>query len=111
PLRGQEPAADEQGAWLSSSPSQKLLLRPNSLDGVFTDPPYFDNVQYAELMDFCYVWLRKFMGAVAEFSAESTRSDDELTGNVTRLRGLQEFSAGLSEVFCKMSEALKPGAP
>ena len=28
----------------------------NSLDAVFTDPPYFGNVQYSELMDFCYVW-------------------------------------------------------
>ena len=26
-----------------------------SLDAVLTDPPYFGNVQYAELMDFCYV--------------------------------------------------------
>lgn len=33
-----------------------------SLDAVFTDPPYFGNVQYAELMDFCYVWLRKLIG-------------------------------------------------
>ena len=33
-------------------------LAPNSLDAVFTDPPYFGNVQYGELMDFCYVWLR-----------------------------------------------------
>ena len=32
------------------------------LDAVFTDPPYFGNVQYAELMDFCYVWLRKIVG-------------------------------------------------
>nr|VFJ69184.1 MAG: hypothetical protein BECKFW1821B_GA0114236_11615 [Candidatus Kentron sp. FW] len=30
-------------------------LEPNSLNAVFTDPPYFGNVQYGELMDFCYV--------------------------------------------------------
>lgn len=28
-------------------------------DAIFTDPPYFRSVQYAELMDFCYVWLRR----------------------------------------------------
>jgi adenine-specific DNA methylase len=106
-----EPSSDRQAAWLACAPSQKLLLRSDSLDGVFTDPPYYDNVQYAELIDFCYVWLRKFMGARTQFSAETTRTDDELTGNVTRLRGLQEFTIGLSEVFCQMSRALKPGAP
>ena len=35
---------------------------PNSLDAVFTDPPYFGNVQYGELMDFCYVWLLRLAG-------------------------------------------------
>ncbi|MCL5780738.1 MAG: hypothetical protein M1119_07520 [Firmicutes bacterium] len=34
-------------------------LPPGSLDAVLTDPPYYANVQYAELMDFCYVWLRR----------------------------------------------------
>lgn len=28
------------------------------VDAVITDPPYFDNVQYSELADFIYVWLR-----------------------------------------------------
>lgn len=111
PLVGSEPTSGTQGVWLAAAPSQKLALRPESLDGVFTDPPYFDMVQYAELMDFCYVWLRKFMGGRAEFAPETTRTDDELTGNTTRLRGMQEFAAGLSEVFCQMSMALKPGAP
>src|SRR5215510_6388752 len=37
-------------------------MAPASLDAVFTDPPYFGNVQYAELMDFCYVWLRRLVG-------------------------------------------------
>ena len=38
-------------------------LAPHSLDAVFTDPPYFGNVQYGELMDFCYVWLRRLAGS------------------------------------------------
>lgn len=40
-----------------------LLKGRKPFDGIFTDPPYFGNVQYAELMDFCYVWLRKLAGA------------------------------------------------
>jgi hypothetical protein len=37
--------------------SAQVKLEANSLDAVFTDPPYYGNIQYAELMDFCYVWL------------------------------------------------------
>ena len=39
--------------------STEVDLAPGSLDAVFTDPPYYGNVQYGELMDFCYVWLRR----------------------------------------------------
>jgi adenine-specific DNA methylase len=83
-----------------------------SLDAVLTDPPYFGNVQYAELMDFCYVWLRRLLGGAHEaFQYASTRNPDELTGNVTMDRGLGHFTQGLSEVFCRMARALKPGSP
>ena len=44
----------------------EIRFPPDSLDGVFTDPPYFGNVQYGELMDFCYVWLRRLVGKEAE---------------------------------------------
>lgn len=87
-------------------------LAPNSLDAVFTDPPYFGNVQYGELMDFCYVWLRKLAGDKAEgFWRPSTRTEEELTGNVTKSRGLVHFTKGLSSIYRHMAKALKPGAP
>ena len=87
-------------------------LAPHSLDAVFTDPPYFGNVQYGELMDFCYVWLRRLAGNEAEgFDRPSTRSSLELTGNVTQDRGLEHFTEGLSTVYSRMARALKPGAP
>ena len=87
-------------------------LAPHSLDAVFTDPPYFGNVQYGELMDFCYVWLRRLVGNEAEgFDRPSTRSPQELTGNVTQDRGLEHFTEGLSTVWSRMARALKPGAP
>ena len=87
-------------------------LASDSLDAVFTDPPYFGNVQYAELMDFCYVWLRGLVGKDSEgFDRSSTRSPNELTGNVTQDRGLEHFTEGLSAVYARMTDALKPGAP
>ena len=87
-------------------------LAPRSLDAVFTDPPYFGNVQYGELMDFCYVWLRRLVGNKAEgFDRPSTRSPDELTGNVTEERGLEYFTDGLAAVYSRMATGLKSGAP
>ena len=92
--------------------STALDLAPDSLDAVFTDPPYFGNVQYGELMDFCYVWLRRLVGSDAEgFDRESTRSPDELTGNTTLARDLEHFTDGISAVYGAMADALKPGAP
>ncbi len=83
-----------------------------SLDAVFTDPPYFGNVQYAELMDFCYVWLRRLVGASSPaFANPSTRNAEELTGNVNMGRDINHFTEGLSKVFQRMAKALKPGRP
>lgn len=91
-------------------------LEPSSLDGVFTDPPYFGNVQYAELMDFCFVWLRRLAqfkrdGDGLGFERSSTRSPFELTGNTSQAKGIEHFAEGLGAVYRTMALALKPGAP
>jgi len=87
-------------------------IPPCSLDAVLTDPPYFGNVQYAELIDFCYVWLRRLVHSEpGAFINPSTRNPRELTGNEDMGRGLDHFAEGLSSVFQRMADALKPGAP
>lgn len=79
---------------------------------MFTEPPYFGNIQYSELMDFCYVWLRRLVGQEPPgFDRESTRSPEEIMGNLTHARGLEQFTEGLASVYRKMACALKPGAP
>ncbi len=97
---------------LSSADAALAILEPESLDAVLTDPPYFGNVQYAELMDFCYVWLRRLIGKpIAAFTPKTTRNPGELTGNENMGRGLEHFTEGLSSAFQKMAFALKRGAP
>lgn len=87
-------------------------FRNGDFDAVFTDPPYFDNVQYAELMDFCYVWLRQLLnGEYPEFDVHSTRSLDELTGNLTMGKTLEHFTDGLAKVFSFAARQLKAGGP
>lgn len=106
------PGARARQIALHCSSSTTAEIPEGSLDAVFTDPPYFGNVQYGELMDFCYAWLRRIVGKEAEgFDRESTRSPAELTGNVTEERGLAEFATGLASVYTNAARALKPGAP
>ncbi len=106
------PKADAREAWINSQSAEQVPLEPDTLDGVFTDPPYFDNVQYAELMDFCYAWLRLAVaGEFDVFKASSTRTLQELTGNEAMGRGLDHFTKGLSKIFCHYAGALKSGAP
>ena len=106
------PDGNRREAWLSAAPAIDVELTPDSLDGVFTDPPYFANVQYAELMDFCYVWLRLGLGERhVQFRGETTRSASELTGNVTMGRDLAHFAQGLSAIYARYAAALKAGAP
>ncbi len=31
---------------------------------VSTDPPYYDNIGYADLSDFFYIWLRRSIGSI-----------------------------------------------
>ena len=39
-----------------------LPLPDASVDCVVMDPPYYDNVMYAEISDFFYVWLKRTAG-------------------------------------------------
>jgi putative DNA methylase len=82
-----------------------------SVDMVLTDPPYFSNVQYSELMDYLYAWLRRLMPETPFFSSATSRSEEEVTGNTTTGRGIDAFAEGLSEVFSAAARALKPGRP
>ncbi len=120
PVRGEwigernpeRPNAAERRVDIRCAPAAQLALPPSSLDAVFTDPPYFGMVQYGELMHFCYVWLRKLMGeSFPGMELMTTRHVDELTGNVTAARGLENFAEGLANVYRRMAQALKPGAP
>jgi adenine-specific DNA methylase len=102
----------QRSAFLAAGSIEDLDLQAKSLDAVFTDPPYFDNVQYAELMDFCFAWLRQVLKSeMKEFGEKTTRTMRELTGNLTMGRDLAHFTEGLSSVFSKAAAALKPGAP
>ncbi len=108
---GSNPPAERE-IELVCGDSSCAKLNGAKFDAVFTDPPYFGNVQYAELMDFCYVWLRKLLGSeMPEFAKPSTRHENELTGNVNMGRGLDHFTEGISRTIRHAVAKLKPGKP
>jgi putative DNA methylase len=117
PVKGEwigekRPGAQSRNITIRCTSSTDVELAPASLDAVFTDTPYFGNVQYAELMDFCFAWLRKLVGSEAEgFDRLSTRNVNELTVNATEGRDLVHFTEGMTRVYSAMARALKPGAP
>lgn len=57
-----------------------------TMELVNIDPPYYDNVMYAELADFFYVWEKRTLGLLnpERFADELTNKDDEAVANVAR---------------------------
>lgn len=76
------------GAVVVSSGSAASLphLSDASIELVNIDPPYYDNVMYAELADFFYVWEKRTLGMIhsERFSDEHTNKDDEAVANPAR---------------------------
>ncbi|MDP9226190.1 MAG: DUF1156 domain-containing protein [Actinomycetota bacterium] len=64
-------------------------IADQSLAAVVVDPPYEANVQYSELADFFYVWLKRTQGHRHSdwFATYLCDHDDEAVVNVSRFRG------------------------
>ncbi len=59
-----EKPAVAPAATVTNADARMLDLDDNSVDAVVFDPPYHNNVSYAELSDFFYVWLKRTAGYV-----------------------------------------------
>ena len=64
-------------------------IEGGSIDAVVMDPPYYDNVMYAELSDFFYVWLKRTAGHVFPelFRRQLTDKENEAVANPARFAG------------------------
>ena len=67
----------------------------NFFDAVFTDPPYYDNVPYANLSDFFYVWLKRTIGDLYPelFSTPMSPKSNEVIAELPLLRGMDKEKA------------------
>jgi putative DNA methylase len=92
----------------------------NGLRGliVSTDPPYYDNIGYAALSDFFYVWLRRTIGDNYPdlFSTVLVPKIPELTASPERFEGDKEkakthFESGFRKAFAALLEKIDPRFP
>lgn len=70
-----------------------------SVELVCVDPPYYDNVMYAQCSDFFYVWMKRTLGDVFPewFRDELTNKDDEAVANQARFTGLTRGKKDLAK--------------
>jgi putative DNA methylase len=85
---------------------------------ISTDPPYYDNIGYADLSDFFYTWLRRSLRDVYPdlFGTLLTPKDRELIAAPYRFdsskeRAEQFFEEGLRAAFSRLHAAQAPGYP
>ncbi len=84
---------------------------------VATDPPYFDNVPYADLSDFFYVWLRKMLRSVFPtlLASIAVPKIEELVATPERQGGKEAaenyFLSGMTETLSHIAEKSFPGFP
>ena len=84
---------------------------------VSTDPPYYDNISYADLSDFFYVWLRRTLKPVLPtlFSTLAVPKAQELIASMHR-HGSKEkaesfFLNGMTQAMHRLAEQAHPGFP
>ena len=74
---------------------------------IITDPPYAGNVNYSELADFFYVWLRLILSKNYPcFAPEITPKAEEIIENPTRGKTATDYKNGLIEVWKRCNENL-----
>ena len=114
--------------------AQSLLAAPASLSGlvsqsdattqsisrdkvISTDPPYYDNIGYADLSDFFYVWLRRSLRPIYPdlFATLAVPKAEELVATPYRHGGKEKAEAffldGMTQAMGRLAEQTHPAFP
>jgi adenine-specific DNA methylase len=89
-----------------------------SVDAIVMDPPYYNNVTYAELADYFYVWLKRTAGYVLPelFRTVLTDKEREAIANPARFRGQKgatalanrDYREKMAAIFAECRRVIKP---
>lgn len=105
------------GARGSSSQADAAVQSTSAGKLVSTDPPYYDNIGYADLSDFFYVWLRRSLRPVFPdlFATLAVPKAEELVATPYR-HGSKEkaetfFLDGMTQAMHRLAEQAHPAFP
>lgn len=106
---------DSSACRVSRGSATNLSWPDNHFDAVVTDPPYYDNVPYADISDFFYIWMKRAIGHLypEHFSAELTPKRAEATALASRHAGDMrkanaEYESMMLKSFREAARVLKP---
>jgi len=108
------PNCEESGHALQMGAQNQVS---SALKVVSTDPPYYDNISYADLSDFFYVWLRSSMRETYPdlFGTMAVPKSDELVASSHRhgsaLDAEKFFLNGMTEAIHNLAVNAHPGFP
>lgn len=97
-----------------NAPANSYPVRPVAIS---TDPPYYDNIGYADLSDFFYIWLKRSLSEVWPdlFRRLQTPKDEELVATPYRHGGRDaaeaHFMEGMGRALTAMRKASAPEIP
>ena len=119
-IRGLESAI--VGEWRGETLQADANLPRERIESVVTDPPYYDAINYADLSDFFYVWLKRSVGFLYPelLSLPLTPKREQVVMNVYASNGVQpgksrketarqRYVDGMGQAFTAMKESLEPG--
>ncbi len=98
---------------------QDARVRVRNAGGVVvsTDPPYYDNIGYADISDFFYVWLRRNLADIwpEECATLLSPKAAELIADPSRHESKQDakeyFESGMAEFMSEVASAQHPDVP
>ena len=102
-----------------NSPAQNLKdINNEEVDIIVVDPPYYNNVMYAELSDFFYVWMKISLNDLypSLFNLKLTDKDNEAVANASRFEGMggsktklakNDYEAKMEKSFKEMNRILQ----
>jgi len=104
---------------MTCASADALPLEDGSVDCVVMDPPYYDDVMYAKLSYFFYVWLKRTAGLLYPelFTGHLTDKDREAVANPARFVGEKggaknlagrDYQRRMAAIFTEQRRVLKP---
>jgi putative DNA methylase len=102
-------------SWVGQRDAQSQTISQDKI--ISTDPPYYDNICYADLSDFFYVWLRRTQRSIQPslFATMAVPKSEELVATTHR-HGTKEnaesfFLSGMTRAMASLAEQGHPAFP